>query len=161
MVGEARKRPKKRRRLPALPRPRAANCRNAIVGQDTSLADVPGGGPCRGRGRRSWHSAPSVHPLAVPGTWPIRPPVPKPFVSVQDRHPVRPGRAVAAWAARPDDRLSDLVVSVPGKRGAGNAGKPQDRDMHPICTLRAQASRWLRLARACKCLKNKEKIWSR
>ena len=41
VAGEARKRPKKRRRLSALPRPWAANCLNAIVGQDTSLERPP------------------------------------------------------------------------------------------------------------------------
>ena len=64
----------------------------------------------------------------------IRPPVPKPFVSAQDRHPARPRRATSARTPRPDDRSGDVVVGALCKQGrcwnaTGSRSAPY---MHPI-----------------------------
>ena len=49
----------------------------------------------------------------------------------------------------------------PASNEAADAGTREDRDLHPMCTLREQTSRRPHVAEASKSLEINEKVWSR
>ena len=74
---------------------------------------------------RSWRApVPSVYAVGGSGTWPMRPPAPRSFVSVQDRDSARPGRAVPALASLPDDRSGRCQRQYALQARAADAGTP-------------------------------------